>query len=115
MSGQWEVVGKKKDKGNPKVEKQISKKKTENFNVKVEEVLTSSQVKNLYNNGKNKENKPFEIKKVSEVGLKKNQKKPEKSQEPPPKAKTPKSIESALNQVLFFPITIFQCNYSHLL
>jgi hypothetical protein len=38
MSGQWEVVGKKKDKGNPKVEKQISKKKTENFNVKVEEV-----------------------------------------------------------------------------
>ncbi|CAH1365193.1 unnamed protein product [Tenebrio molitor] len=99
MSGQWEVVGKKKDKGNPKVEKQISKKKTENFNVKVEEVLTSSQVKNLYNNGKNKENKPFEIKKVSEVGLKKNQKKPEKSQEPPPKAKTPKSIESALNQI----------------
>ncbi|RZC43263.1 transmembrane protein 214-B, partial [Asbolus verrucosus] len=86
MSGQWEVVGKKKDKGN-KVFDQKSGKET----------IAKSQVRNLYLNDKNKENKPLE-KKTQEVVPKKTQKKQEKSQEPL-KAKSPKSLESALNHV----------------
>lgn len=53
-------------------------------------------MKNLYSNGKNKENKPVEVKK--EGATKKHQKSPEKSQEVV-KMKVSKSIESALNQV----------------
>ncbi|XP_044265792.1 transmembrane protein 214-A [Tribolium madens] len=98
MSGQWEVVGKKKEKGskdlNQKVVKQINKTKPENHNVKVEDVLAKSQVKNLYSNGKNKENKPVEVKKD---GGSKKTKIQEKTQEVKPKA--PKSIESALNLI----------------
>lgn len=56
-------------------------------------------MKEIYNTGKNKENrKPVEKAKVQENGTKKVQKKPEKPQEPP-KPKPPKSIESALNSV----------------
>ncbi|KYB26829.1 Transmembrane protein 214-B-like Protein [Tribolium castaneum] len=97
MSGQWEVVGKKKEKGakdlSQKVGKQ-SRNKPENLNVKVEDVLAKSQVKNLYSNGKNKENKPVEVKK--DAGPKKA-KVQDKVQEAKPKA--PKSLESALNLI----------------
>ncbi|KAJ3646437.1 hypothetical protein Zmor_024025 [Zophobas morio] len=100
MSGQWETVGKKKEKGSQKIAppQTNNKKKIENFAVKVEDVLAKSQVKNLYSNDKNKENKPLEVKKSADLGAKKTQKKQEKPVEIQ-KSKAPKSIESALKQI----------------
>ncbi|KAJ8958641.1 hypothetical protein NQ318_016366 [Aromia moschata] len=102
MSGQWEVVGKKKDRGSklplPKANKEVENKKNDLNRVKIEGI-PKSQVQNLYSTNKsNKENKkPQEKSKVQEKSEKKPQKK-EKSQDAP-KPKAPKSIESALNSV----------------
>ncbi|KAJ8935395.1 hypothetical protein NQ314_012813 [Rhamnusium bicolor] len=106
MSGQWEVVSKKKDRSSklpvPKInDKEVKSKSKKNVlnGVKIEEVLPKSQVQNLYSNNKsNKENKkPQEKNKSQDKGDKKLQKK-EKPQEVP-KPKPPKSIESALNLI----------------
>lgn len=125
MSGQWEVVGKKKDKPTkqPVVKTNNNIQKKTINKVKIDEVckyvlyrttkilivsfwiiinkilVPKSQVQNLYNSNKsNKENKkPNEKPKTPENNVKKTQKK-EKSQELA-KPKPPKSIESALNNV----------------
>lgn len=122
MSGQWEVVGKKKDKGkNFKLQapKENQKKVSAPRAPAIEEickiafisvsfclltycfVVPVSQVKNLFKNEKtnNKENKKTKEKNaVQENGVKKPQKKVEKP-EKPEKPKLPKSIESGLNAV----------------
>ncbi|KRT84526.1 hypothetical protein AMK59_2105 [Oryctes borbonicus] len=100
MSGQWEVVGKKKDKNNKQPPQKINstkdtKKKSVVSDTKVEDVLPQSQIKNLF--GKNKEIQKQEKKKV-ETQVKKPQKKVEKQPEVV-KPKPPKSIESALNSI----------------
>ncbi|KAI4468656.1 transmembrane protein [Holotrichia oblita] len=104
MSGQWEVVSKKKDKNNKQPVQKINnikdnKKKSVIADTKVEDVLPQSQIKSLF--GKNKENQKqekVEKNKKVETQAKKPQKKIEKQPEPI-KPKPPKSIESALNSI----------------
>lgn len=122
MSGQWEVVGKKKDKGkNFKLQapKENQKKVSAPRAPAIEEICKKlylillvlvqkccfavpvSQVKNLFKNEKtnNKENKKAKEKNsVQENGVKKPQKKIEK-RDKPEKPKLPKSVESGLNDV----------------
>ncbi|XP_018331860.1 transmembrane protein 214-A [Agrilus planipennis] len=99
MSGQWEVVGKKKGRDNKLLNKQNIKDAKKNNGVqgpKIEDVFAPLQVKNLYaSNKNNKENaKPPEKPKQE---IKKPPKKQEKSQE---QAKVkPKTIENALNSI----------------
>ncbi|XP_050500167.1 transmembrane protein 214 [Diabrotica virgifera virgifera] len=101
MSGQWEVVTKKRDKGSklpvPKVNnpKEIKNNKNILNGVKIEEVLPKAQVQSLY--GKSKENKVQDKNKPKE-SVKKAAVKKDKPVEPP-KPKPPKSIESALNSI----------------
>ncbi|KAF5280404.1 hypothetical protein FQR65_LT03213 [Abscondita terminalis] len=104
MSGQWEVVSRKKGKDTTmskiKPDKvAVENKKNQKNTPKIEEVLPLQQVKNLYNVSKNKENqKPPSKPKSQENGVKKVQKKVEKPQAVA-KPKLPKSIESALNSI----------------
>lgn len=129
MSGQWEVVSRKKDKGNklalqpPREGKSNKKKNMVPKGPKVEEVckftfssystftdnryilVPIEQVKSLFKQGKqvaaNKENKKVKEKAVvQENGIKKPQKKPAKPTETN-KPKLHKSIESALTAVGF--------------
>ncbi|XP_056635637.1 transmembrane protein 214 [Diorhabda sublineata] len=102
MSGQWEVVTKKRDKGSklpiPKVNNSKDFKNNKNVlnGVKIEEVLPKSQVQNLYSS-KLKENKLLDKNKPKE-NVKKAVVKKEKQVEHT-KPKPPKSIESALNAI----------------
>lgn len=126
MSGQWEVVGKKKDKAGGKLGLQSASikegKKNNPKSLRVEEVckfinenithirfylhnfiVPVSQIKKLYKTEtvSNKENKiPRDKNTGNENGTKKQQKKVEKSNDST-KAKLPKSIESALSNVSF--------------
>ncbi|PSN50955.1 hypothetical protein C0J52_07633 [Blattella germanica] len=108
MSGQWEVVGKSKQKQNgqsKKMSKNERKKFVENA-PKVEDILPLAQVKTLYtaldNNKENrkpsgKENSAKENE--SKKAQKKQQQQPEKKKEVKEKPPTPKSLETAVKML----------------
>lgn len=105
MSGQWEVVGKKKDKSNKNNGSNSNKSNKESNNrqmmkdIKVEEVLPMSKLNKLYGQGKsNKENQKPQAPKQKPVenGAAKK-KKPDNKPQQPPKPKPAKSIEGALS------------------
>ncbi|CAG9768719.1 unnamed protein product [Ceutorhynchus assimilis] len=101
MSGQWEVVKGKNERRSkvpvPKIAVKQSENKSKKPNilngVKIEEVLSKTQVQNLYSG--NKENK-LQEKTTKANDVKKPEKKANKAPSEPQKPKPPKSIEAAL-------------------
>ncbi|XP_043251874.1 transmembrane protein 214-A [Colletes gigas] len=106
-SGGWELVGRnKKDKSNGKINKltKTEKKKFIENAPKVEDFLPLSQVKSLYDNLENKENKKLSKEKESKTKENEEKKKQQKQQQSEkkkqePKEKPPKSIKDALNAI----------------
>ncbi|XP_049811857.1 transmembrane protein 214-B [Schistocerca nitens] len=106
MSGQWEFVGKTKQKANGQAVKKLSKNEKKKFvenAPKVEDILPLSQVKTLYS-ALDKENRKPQGKEsvaVKENGEKKQPKKqPEKKKEAPKeKIAPPKNIEAAVKLI----------------
>ncbi|XP_032669571.1 transmembrane protein 214-A isoform X1 [Odontomachus brunneus] len=109
-SGGWELVGKKKDRTNGKVNKltKAEKKKFIENAPKVEDFLPLSQVKTLYDNlDGNKETKKSP--KAKEHKMKENEEKKKQQQQKQqqqaekkkqePKEKPPKNIKDALNAI----------------
>ncbi|XP_072763950.1 transmembrane protein 214-A [Anoplolepis gracilipes] len=112
-SGSWELVSRKKDRGNDKSNKltKAEKKKFIENAPKVEDFLPLSQVKTLYDNldgnkenkkpakaqGKEHKTKENEEKKKQQQQQKQQQQAEKKKQEP--KEKPPKTIKDALNMI----------------
>lgn len=112
-SGSWELVSRKKDRGNDKSAKltKAEKKKFIENAPKVEDFLPLSQVKTLYDNlDGNKENKKPAKTQGKEHKTKENEEKKKQQQKqqqqqhvekkkPEPKEKPPKTIKDALNAI----------------
>ncbi|XP_022913719.2 transmembrane protein 214-B [Onthophagus taurus] len=107
MSGQWEVVGKKRDKNSVQQAQKSgnNKENKQKIVVKVEDILPRSQIINLFGNNKGSIKDSQKVQEKSKKNETTNQQKKQKKQPQPveksdvqPKPK-PKSIESALNSI----------------